>query len=216
MGNQSCSEEKKQQKQEKKQKRCKEKEKSDEKQRESMQMKLEKEKAAKAEKEKKKENKELKAKNKKYANDIENDANDMNMINHLNHAIECIEHQIDHFHGKKNDKIKMMKELDKARSKRDELQKKFESDKNKAIKWKNKQNQNRKWEKTTHGKQVRVRNKQKKINDVNMINELNHTIKRIKHEIDDEFLNAAIKYEGKRDGDLQRTEKSKLKNKIKK
>merc|ERR1712228_1034018 len=76
------------------------------------------------------------AKNKKYANDIENDANDMKMINHLNHAIEFIEHQIDHFHGKKNDKIKMMKKLDKARSKRDALQKKLESDKNKAIKWK--------------------------------------------------------------------------------
>merc|ERR1712154_722175 len=71
----------------------------------------------------------------------EYDHPEMEILNQMNFGIDRAEHQIAHFKGKKADKIKLIKELDKAKSKRDALENKVDRERNKAIKWKNKQNQ---------------------------------------------------------------------------
>jgi len=87
-----------------------------------------------------------------YRDEYEHDAADMDMIHRLSEAIERIEHRIDHFKGRKGDKMKIIKELNKARNKRDELHNKMKRDRNEAIKRKNRQNRDREWT------NVRVRN----------------------------------------------------------
>merc|ERR1712048_1467564 len=67
---------------------------------------------------------------------------EMKVLDQMNVAIDRAEQQIAHFKGKKADRLKMMRELDKVKNKRDALEKRIERERNRTIKWQNKQNKN--------------------------------------------------------------------------
>merc|ERR1712176_249067 len=66
--------------------------------------------------------------------------NGRDVIDELNEVIDRAEYDIVNFKGKKQDKIRMMKELDKLKRQKNALYKKLESERNKEIKARNRQN----------------------------------------------------------------------------
>merc|ERR1712157_93546 len=62
------------------------------------------------------------------------------VMDELNEVIDRAEYEIVNFKGKKQDKIRMMKELDKLKRQKNALYKKLESERNKEIKARNRQN----------------------------------------------------------------------------
>merc|ERR1719229_952515 len=87
----------------------------------------------------------------KYEHDYEHP--EMKVLNQMNAAIDRAEQQIAHFKGKKADRLKMMRELDKAKNKRDALEDRIERERNRTIKWQNKQNKNKITINTHHHRQ---------------------------------------------------------------
>merc|ERR1712204_23891 len=70
---------------------------------------------------------------------------EMQILDKMQHDIERAELQISHFKGKKTEKMKLIKALQQAKNKRDALQRKLDKERNRAIKWKNKQKQEREY-----------------------------------------------------------------------